>query len=148
MVRVETIAESDVAADVALDPMSLRDEELRAELLRPWAHLWIARVGELGEDVGAFLSTWHVADEIHVLNLVTRADIRRRGIARALMNEALDYARRVGAVRVLLEVRRSNAPAIALYQSLGFDVFGERKRYYGDGEDALEMMLVLVPPGA
>ena len=42
---------------------------------------------------------------------------------------------------VLLEVRRSNAPAIALYRALGFFAMGVRARYYPDDEDAVEMVL-------
>ena len=44
---------------------------------------------------------------------------------------------------VLLEVRRSNAPAIALYRALGFFAMGVRARYYPDDEDAVEMVLAL-----
>jgi ribosomal-protein-alanine N-acetyltransferase len=46
---------------------------------------------------------------------------------------------------VLLEVRRTNRPAMRLYRSLGFTAIGVRRRYYGDGEDAIEMVLVLDP---
>lgn len=153
VIRLEPMEEGDVASVVTLEtPSSIHEEELRAELLRPWARLWVAReerdVGIAAEcAVVAVLSIWHVADEIHVLNLVTRPDRRRRGIGRALLNEAIAYARRVSAVRILLEVRRSNAPAIGLYRSLGFFVLGVRTRYYRDDEDALEMMLVFGPTG-
>lgn len=44
---------------------------------------------------------------------------------------------------VLLEVRASNKPAQRLYASLGFERVGVRKRYYGDGEDAVLMTLLL-----
>ena len=46
-----------------------------------------------------------------------------------------------GITDVTLEVRVSNEPAIALYRSFGFEEAGIRKRYYGDGEDALIMWL-------
>ena len=46
---------------------------------------------------------------------------------------------------VLLEVRRSNAAAIALYRALGFFAMGVRARYYPDDEDAVEMVLALRP---
>ena len=47
---------------------------------------------------------------------------------------------------VLLEVRRSNDPAIGLYRKHGFSVFGVRKKYYADNdEDAIEMALSLDP---
>ena len=64
----------------------------------------------------AFVVSWHVADELHVLNVATREDRRRRGLGRALMDHVVAYAREHALKHVLLEVRRSNAPAIALYR--------------------------------
>jgi len=119
-----------------------RRAQLREELARPWSRTWMARVD--GHLV-AFLLVWHVADEIHVLNLATLPSERRRGYARALLEHVIDGARR-GAVRhVLLEVRRSNAPAIALYRGQGFVAAGLRRKYYQDNEDAIEMALGLDP---
>jgi ribosomal-protein-alanine N-acetyltransferase len=46
---------------------------------------------------------------------------------------------------VLLEVRRSNAAAIALYRRVGFFAMGVRSRYYPDDEDAVEMVLMIDP---
>ncbi len=48
-----------------------------------------------------------------------------------------------GAEAVLLEVRASNAAALRLYESLGFQRVGLRRRYYADGEDAVLMTLAL-----
>jgi ribosomal-protein-alanine N-acetyltransferase len=147
-VRVEPMREADVAEAAALDGTAAFDErELWAELARPGSLLWVARSSE-GGPPRAFLSVWHVVDELHVLNLVTHPEHRRRGLARALMNELLAHARAHGARRLLLEVRRSNHPAIALYRSLSFVVVGVRARYYRDDEDALEMALALAPDGA
>jgi ribosomal-protein-alanine N-acetyltransferase len=79
-----------------------------------------------------------VADEMHILDLAVCAERQRQGLARWLLAFALDQARRRGAARAFLEVRRSNQPALALYQSLGFRVLAERRLYYRDpGEDAL-----------
>ena len=59
------------------------------------------------------------------------------------MAHVVAYARSAGAKHVLLEVRRSNLPAIALYRALGFFAMGVRTRYYQDDEDAIEMVLAL-----
>lgn len=56
--------------------------------------------------------------------------------------------RRDGAESVLLEVRASNEAALRLYDSLGFQRVGLRRRYYADGEDALLMTLLLRQPQA
>lgn len=115
----------------------------REELAKPWTRCWVAR--EEG-DARAFLLAWHVADELHVLNIATAPEARRRGIAAALMRASLEYAREHHVRILLLEVRRSNLPAIRLYRSLGFTTLSVRKGYYGDnGEDAVEMILVMDP---
>ena len=115
------------------------------ELGRPWARVWVARPAE-GAPPAAFLVAWHVADELHVLNVATAPALRRRGFARMLMDEALAYAARERVRIVLLEVRRSNRAAIKLYRGLGFTALGVRPRYYADNdEDAIEMILALDP---
>jgi [ribosomal protein S18]-alanine N-acetyltransferase len=74
----------------------------------------------------------------HVMNVAVDPDRRRRGIASALIGVLLD---RVGPdAPVTLEVRRSNAGAIVLYERFGFRSAGVRPRYYADnGEDAVIM---------
>jgi len=129
----------DIAALAAIDPSATTERQLEAELRRPWARCWVAR--SEGGDAIAYLATWHVTDELSVMNIATRPDRRRQGIARAMMSAAMQYARDHGVARVFLEVRRSNSGAIALYRSVGFFAVGLRARYYGDGEDAVEMAL-------
>lgn len=115
------------------------------ELARPWSRLWSARFAGRPEVVG-FLVGWHVADELHVLNVATTTSMRRRGVARALMDVALAYAIEERSRIVLLEVRRSNRAAIKLYRGFGFTALGVRPRYYSDNdEDAIEMILGLDP---
>jgi len=81
---------------------------------------------------------------VHLLDLAVDEASRRRGVGRELVARVLGEARESGARLVLLEVRRSNAAAIALYRSAGFTENGVRRGYYSDnGEDALEMSLEL-----
>ena len=146
-IRIDEMTESDVPAVAAIDPPGDQKEgPLRDELGRSWSRTWVARAGpeEAAETVG-FLSAWHVADELHVLNVTTRVDRRRRGIGRALMETAVAYGRSKRVKHVLLEARRSNHGALALYRSLGFFATGVRDRYYPDDEDAVEMVLLFDP---
>ncbi len=118
---------------------------VKEELERPWSRVWAAETAPGAEPV-AFVVAWHVADELHVLNIATASAMRRRGLARALMDEALAYAAAQRIRIVLLEVRRSNRPAIKLYRGLGFTALGVRPGYYSDNdEDAIEMILSLDP---
>jgi ribosomal-protein-alanine N-acetyltransferase len=143
-IRIDVMGEADVAAVAGIDPTTLLDEaQLQEELGRSWSRMWVAREElEVGEGVVAFLTAWHVADELHVLNITTRADHRRRGIGRSLLETAVMYGRESRVKHVLLEVRRSNHGAIALYRSTGFFATGVRARYYPDDEDAVEMVLL------
>ena len=87
------------------------------------------------------------AEEAHVLNVCVDPQCQSRGLGRQLLRELVAEARRQRAVRVFLEVRPSNAQAIALYHSEGFNEIGRRPRYYpadNGREDALVMAMELV----
>src|ERR1043165_2139909 len=107
------------------------------------ARCWVGR--EDGRSVG-YICLWEVADELHVTNVAVHPDARRRGVARALLESVFARGRVAGSRMILLEVRPSNAEAIALYESFGFRVVGRRRGYYYDaGEDAFVMEALLSP---
>lgn len=150
--RVAPMSASDVPDAAAIELASFGAGEigtrgeahLREELARGWARLWMARDDGDGRALG-FLLAWHVADELSLLDVAVAPAERRRGVGRALVEELIAYGRREQARLVLLEVRASNAAALALYRALGFEGGSVRRAYYSDGEDALEMTLVLAP---
>jgi [ribosomal protein S18]-alanine N-acetyltransferase len=123
---------------------------LRREMVHDWSTILLAtepRLGPAGvarEAILGFIVFWLVHDELHVLNIATALEERRRGVGCALMDEAAARTHRAGAVLATLEVRRSNAAAIALYRALGYRQVGIRPNYYADeGEDAIVMLLDL-----
>lgn len=127
------------AVQAVLDACNLH-VDLPAELAREIALPWVLR-SESG-DPAAFMLAWSVADELHLLDMGTLPSERRKGHARALLGELLAFARAEHKRLVLLEVRKSNAAAIALYESVGFTTMNVRRGYYSDtGEDALEMCI-------
>lgn len=136
MSRVELAQERDIPAIEELSAHAESQFDVRAELLRSYARLWVVR--EQGRAV-AFLLVWQTADELQLLDVVVGSEHRRRGLGRALLETLAAFAREVSATQILLEVRKSNAPALALYRSFGFEVSGERPSYYSDGEAALLM---------
>lgn len=84
------------------------------------------------------LGVYQAIREMEIYNIAVRDSFRRKGLGKRLLFHALDAARRAGIGRALLEVRPSNAAALALYASAGFAVCGCRRKYYKDsGEDAL-----------
>ncbi|MDP9034123.1 MAG: ribosomal protein S18-alanine N-acetyltransferase [Myxococcota bacterium] len=165
LIRIEPMTPADVLEVAGIEgPTRMDPAQLRDELARTWSRLWVARESlapepeevaprprntgartDEGSRIVAFLVAWHVADELHVLNVATHQDRRRCGIGRAMMNAVIAYARNRRVQQVLLEVRRSNAAALALYRRLGFFAMRIRSRYYPDDEDAVEMVLLLDP---
>jgi len=77
---------------------------------------------------------------MHINNVAVEPRRRRRGVAGALLEAALDHGRLGGARRAFLEVRASNRAAQSLYRRFGFQAAGVRKRYYDHPfEDAVIM---------
>jgi ribosomal-protein-alanine N-acetyltransferase len=80
------------------------------------------------------------ADVWHLMNVAVAPEQRRRGTATILLRRLFEEAGTDA--RYTLEVRTSNAEAIAMYRRFGFRPAGHRRRYYHDnGEDALIMWL-------
>jgi ribosomal-protein-alanine N-acetyltransferase len=117
-----------------------------AELDKSYANLYLAR-SRSGEKAGAvigYICFWLVADEVQVVNVAVHMAWRRRGVGKRLMRYALGRACQAGATVAVLEVRRSNEAARALYEGLGFRVVRERPRYYPEFREpavVLEMNL-------
>ena len=132
---------SDLSAAMELDALCLP---------KPWSEaVWREELGSpfglylvLEEGGGIFgqIGIRHVLDELHITTLAISPERRRQGYARTLIRAALVAFPE--ASRVHLEVRPSNAAARALYEALGFERTGLRRRYYGN-EDALLMTLDL-----
>ncbi len=97
-------------------------------------------VCESDGSVVGYADTWCVLDEATVTNIAVKEDFRGRGIGAMLLKEALDEAGRRDIVAVTLEVRKSNVPAISLYEKFGFESVGIRPGYYEKPtEDAVIM---------
>jgi [ribosomal protein S18]-alanine N-acetyltransferase len=89
-------------------------------------------------------------EELHLLNITIGPQYRRSQIASRALRALEETALSKGYHRILLEVRRSNAAAIALYEKLAYQLIGARKNYYpadhhgvNTREDALVMEKVL-----
>jgi [ribosomal protein S18]-alanine N-acetyltransferase len=136
------MAARDLEAVVELDRISFTSPwsmgSYRHELLEnPHAHLWVA---ERENQIIGVLAAWLILDEFHIGTVAIHPDHMQHGIGKALVETALREGIARGAKLSHLEVRRSNLPAQNLYLSLGFEIVGERKKYYPDNrEDALLM---------
>ena len=138
-----------VASDAAALASLARESGLpgwsEASLLATFADpQTIARVVRGATGVAhAFVVARCAADEVEILLVAVAKDARRRGVGSALVAAALTDSARAGAVAAHLEVRASNAAAIALYKQFGFVAGGRRPRYYDATEDAVLMSRVL-----
>ena len=128
-----------VAQVAALERLCFSDpwsENSVASELENELSLWL--VAEEGETVLGYVGSQTVLDETDMMNVAVHPDHRRRGVAAALITELVSRLKMQGSRCLKLEVRASNAPAIALYETLGFTQLGLRKNYYRNPkEDAL-----------
>jgi [ribosomal protein S18]-alanine N-acetyltransferase len=90
--------------------------------------------------IAGYICFWSVADEIQILNIAVRKTLRRKGIARKLIELAIQTGDRQKARIVALEVRKSNLSARKLYESFGFRTVGERPGYYGAQKESAILM--------
>ncbi|MEY3734247.1 MAG: hypothetical protein RL347_1606 [Actinomycetota bacterium] len=92
-----------------------------------------------GDDIAGYAGLMCRPPTADVQTIAVATSYRRRGFARVLLGHLLGVADEAGCTEVMLEVRADGAPAIALYESEGFEVIARRSSYYGPGQDALIM---------
>ncbi len=93
-----------------------------------------------GDVVAGYIGCWQIIFEGHITNVCVSPAYRRRGLGSDMLCRMMHTLRCDECTEVTLEVRRSNAGAIALYEKHGFVEVGVRRGYYEDnGEDALIM---------
>ena len=90
--------------------------------------LWMVAMEE--DMVAGYVGSQTVMDETDMMNVAVHPDHRRKGIAEALVLSLAEALKEKGSHCLTLEVRASNAPAIGLYEKLGFQQIGLRKNYY------------------
>ena len=110
-----------------------------AEELDNYLSAFLVALDDSGAVVG-YAGLQSVLDEGYITNVAVRPECRRQGVASALLQVFLDFAKGHGLAFLTLEVRASNYDAIALYGSRGFRSVGRRKNYYEHPrEDAIIM---------
>jgi ribosomal-protein-alanine N-acetyltransferase len=146
-VFLEAAGENDLADLVVLERLSFSQPwsatSFRNEMRDPGrGRVVVLREPSARDDPGsgllAYCAFQVVLDELHILDLAVRPERRRQGWGRRLLARVLELGARRGARLALLEVRRSNWAALALYRSGGFEVSATRRDYYAHPrEDAL-----------
>jgi ribosomal-protein-alanine N-acetyltransferase len=115
------------------DPWS--EQSVASELNNIWSY-WIVALED--DQVVGYIGSQTSFGETDMMNVAVDPQFRRRGIAESLIGCLITELKNRGSHSLALEVRASNAPAIALYEKLGFQQVGLRKNYYRNPkEDAL-----------
>lgn len=110
------------------------EKSFRDEMANKLAVYFVAKSD--GVIVG-YAGFWNVSGEGGITNVAVLPEYRRQGIAGRMIEEMTKAAKDLNLELLTLEVRKSNIGAQGLYKKYGFDIIGERKRYYSDnGEDA------------
>jgi ribosomal-protein-alanine N-acetyltransferase len=127
-------------------PIPWSESSFRYELLEnPYASLFVGRV-RTEPSVIAFACVWIVDQEMKINNIAVHPRVRAQGVGTRFLRFLLDHAASQGCREITLEVRPSNAAALALYRTAGFIPIGRRKQYYTDThEDAIVMWSRIEP---
>lgn len=83
-----------------------------------------------GEKLFGYIGSYSVLDEVYITNIAVLKEYRKNGAARALLKRLSEDSKKSKKAFVTLEVRKSNLPAVSLYESEGFVLSGERKDFY------------------
>lgn len=118
-------------------------KNFETELSKPYSFSLVLTDDETDSQIAGYIVYWLMFDECDVLNIAVDLSFQRRGFAKRMLRQAVNDAIKKSIRKTLLNVRKSNSPAMELYQSSGFAITHVRKGFYSDGEDAYEMALDL-----
>ncbi len=113
------------------------ENSLREELGNQYARFFVA-LG--GGKVCGYIGSHNILGEVYITNVAVSKAYRKQGIGEALVRFLINESEQEKADFITLEVRKSNSPAISLYEKCGFSSVGERKNFYENPkEDAILM---------
>jgi ribosomal-protein-alanine N-acetyltransferase len=143
MMEIRRLSLQDLDAIVAIEnavyPTPWSRSMFAGELAKPFS----LSIGAFDPDAGglvAYLVVSRYVDAWHIMNVAVQPEYRRQGVASRLLDELFELTSGDPRRGYTLEVRVSNATAIALYERFGFEPSGVRRGYYTDNrEDALIM---------
>ena len=130
----------DIDQIAALESVCFSDPWTKEMLLKSFVSpiFYSVLIEEQGEILGYACETVMFEDaEIAIVAVAPKH--RKKGLGKLLMERLENIAISRGAEQTFLEVRKSNAAALALYEGFGFEKIRTRERYYADGEDAFVM---------
>ncbi len=141
MIEITRMTMEDVPEIAALEKVCFKvpwsEKSFRDEMSNKLAIYHVAK--DNGKCIG-YAGFWNVSGEGGITNVAVLPEYRRQGVGSMLITEMIKTAETLELLLLTLEVRKSNLAAQALYGKYGFEIIGERKRYYSDNnEDAFIM---------
>ena len=131
MIEIKKMTEAHVTQIAQIEKLCFSDpwsKKSVASELNNRLSLWLVALD--GDTVAGYVGSQSVLDGADMMNIAVHPDYRRQGIGRDLVLALADALKEKGIRGLMLEVRASNAPAIALYEQLGFRQVGMRPNYY------------------
>ena len=114
-----------------------------SELQKDHSEIWIVTDDATDERLYGYIVFSKVLDAWQILNLAVDSSVHRHGVGQALLEKVKNQAIRNHVRLLVLEVRKSNTPAVQLYQKVGFRIVRTHPNYYSNGEGAYMMEVVL-----
>ena len=124
------VGEVKALLDICFGASAWSEDSVKSQLDKAYSMCCVAIVDER---IIGYLAFECICSEGSIVEVAVHPDHRRKGIAREMIQDAMDDCGDLDAV--YLEVRESNIPAISLYKSLGFEEAGKRRDYYDDPKE-------------
>lgn len=133
-VRKMTMDDSEFVAELekVCFPFPWKKESIELFMNRSESRFFVAEVD--GKPAG-YSEMITVLDEGQVCNIAVSPEFRRMGIGMALTGKLIETGRELNLSVIMLEVRAHNEKAIGLYEKLGFEKVGVRKKFYSNPTD-------------
>ena len=96
------------------------------------------------DEIVAYLDYWITFDSATIDKIAVKKNKRNQGFAGFLLKNAIENLKKQNVEFFTLEVRKSNLPALNLYEKYGFQKVTIKEKYYEDGEDAIYMVKGLI----
>jgi ribosomal-protein-alanine N-acetyltransferase len=115
------------------------EEHFKVEFTKPYSRIYVLTDDETDSRIAGYIICWMMFEECQILNVAVDLPFRGLGMAKLMIRKVMCLTSQQEIKKIILEVRKTNMPAIQLYQGLGFTITHILKKFYSNGEDAYQM---------
>jgi ribosomal-protein-alanine N-acetyltransferase len=132
-----------VALEARVHPAPWTKSNFEGEWEKPYSRTWLLTDDDTDSEILGYVVFWQMDETVEILNIAVDFPYRGLGFAKRILQHVIREGLRENAKRLILDVRKSNLPAVALYQKSGMAITQVRKGFYSNGEDAYHFALEL-----